>query len=235
MITKKILYGSIWPENHVYADLEQQLADALALKINLPAQICRYTDEGLMMQHLKDGTLQFGSTSEIQSSIPQAALMYLPFLYRDIDHFKSIWKFENNAIVRKIEGLIRTNARLEPLGYAIVGARDCILKGKAILKHSDFSGLVMRVDEAEISRKIFEALGARPVTVSFYNVADALENDCVHAAENAPFNMIALGWHTKCKYVSRTGHRFLLNFELASQAFWEELDDDTKASVVSLK
>ena len=89
----------------------------------------------------------------------------------------------------------------------------------------------MRVDEAEISRKIFEALGACPVAVSFYDVADALKNNRVHAAENAPFNMIALGWHAKCKYVSRTGHRFLLNFELASEAFWQELDNNTKASV----
>jgi TRAP-type transport system periplasmic protein len=232
MLPKQILYGSIWPAHHVFAELETKLMLALETIGAWKAKICRYVDEAEMMSDVQSGKLHFAATSEIQSSIPEAALMYLPYLYRDAAHFKRIWTLDGNDVVRRIESLIRAKADLEPLGYSIVGARDCILIEKPIEQLADFADLIIRVDEAAISSHIFSALGAKPMQVPFYEVEQALATRSVLAAENAPFNMTALGWHTNCKFVSRTEHRFLLNFEVASGSFWNSLDSRIRVSIL---
>ena len=184
-----------------------------------------------MMSDLKSGNIHIASSSGVQSYIPEASLMYLPFLYRDIAHFRNIWQLGANEVVQKIENLIRKRAQLEPLGYSIVGARDCILIDRPIQQPSDFKDLSIRVDGATISQQIFSALGASVIQVPFNEVANALAEHRVRAAENATFNMLALGWHSACKFVSCTEHRFLLNFELASGAFWAKLDNHTKIGI----
>jgi hypothetical protein len=42
--------------------------------------------------------------------------------------------------------------------------------------------------------------------------------------------MIALNCYLTCGYVSRTEHRFLLNFELASGTLWNALDANVRES-----
>jgi TRAP-type C4-dicarboxylate transport system substrate-binding protein len=231
MKTQNMHYGSIWPSDHVFSPLEVQLMADIANSTRLQTHVRRYTDEGAMIIDLQRGDLDIASTSAILYSVPESALMYLPFLYRDLAHFRRVWKLGANKVVRKIEKLIRDKTRFEPLGYSIVGVRDCILVDRPIHRLSDFNGLTMRIDGAVISEQCFTALGASCIKVPFYEVADALADRSVLAAENSLFNMIALKWYPACKYVSRTEHRFLLNFELASGTFWDALDSSAKTSI----
>src|SRR3990172_13341765 len=119
MAANQILYGSIWPADHIFADLEEQLMETLSQATASKARICRYTDEGEMVADVQRGHIHIASTSDIQSSVPEAAMMYLPFLYQDMAHFRRIWTLGANEVVLKLEELIRSRARLEPLGYSI--------------------------------------------------------------------------------------------------------------------
>lgn len=232
MVVQSIGYGSIWPDQHVFAPLEDQLVADLEAATTKPASVRRYQNESDMLADLKAGALQFGSTSSVQSLVPQASIMYLPYLYRDWAHFREIWGAGDNLVTRKINDEILQKAEMIVLGYTTIGARDCILVDKPIRKLSDFGGLEIRVDGAAVSQELFKALGAAPRMVPYYDVEQALSTKSVMAGENSPFNMLALGWDRPCRYLSLTGHRFILNYELVHQRFWGALDS-AKRSVVT--
>ncbi|MEA2897889.1 MAG: TRAP-type transport system periplasmic protein [Bradyrhizobium sp.] len=230
-VAESISYGSIWPEHHIFADAERGLSDDVSANLGRTFQIRRYTDEGKMLADLREGALNIASTSAIGRIVPAAALMYLPYLYRDFAHYRRVWQLGDNRVVLKIEDLIRKTANMEVLGYSLVGGRDCILVDKPIYGVADFEGLSIRVDEATVSTSIFDQLKASPKRIPFFEVAEALKHRRVLAAENAPFNMLTLGWHNHCKFVSCTCHRFLLNFELANTVFWNELGTRNRVSL----
>jgi TRAP-type C4-dicarboxylate transport system substrate-binding protein len=225
-----IRYGSLWQADHPFVNAEQRLSRRMSTA-SRPLEVCRDVDEGVMMKDVLAGRLDIASTSDIQSHVPETSLMYLPYLYRNLAHFERVWRFNANPVARRIERLIRQRTLLEPLGYSIVGARECILTDRPIVELADLAGMLFRVDDAAVSARIFAALGAAPKIVDFYDVKAALKKRAVQAAENATINMIALGWDRHCRFVSRTGHRFLINYELASHAFWSRLSAGAKANL----
>jgi TRAP-type transport system periplasmic protein len=216
-----IRYGTIWPARHVLSTPLAELRKGVAAFANL--QVLRYRDEARLMDDLMKGAIDIGSTSEIQSAVPEAGLMYLPYLYRDIGHYRRTWTLAASPVAAKIERLVKRRTGLVPLGYSIVGSRDCIFTDGPVTTFGQLKDLSFRVDDAQSSSAMVDAFGAMPKVVNFFQVRTALARGRVEAAENALFNMIALGWVGPAHFVTCTEHRYLTNFELASPRLWARL------------
>lgn len=216
-----IRYGTIWPARHVLSTPLAGLRKGVAEFAKI--QVVRYRNEARMMDDLMNGTIDIASTSEIQSAVPEAGLMYLPYLYGDIGHFRRTWTLDASPVATKTQRLIKKRTGLVPLGYSIVGSRDCIFTGGPVTTFNQLRDMRFRVDDAELSSAMIDAFGAIPKVVNFFKVDTALALGRVDAAENALFNMIALRWLASARFVTCTEHRYLTNFELASPRFWARL------------
>lgn len=224
MIT--IGYGCLWPHGH----FGRWIADELATRVYalsagaLCVQVTPPTPDMQATQAVLDGTLQMHSSHAIQHFVPELGLSYLPYLYRSDEHFRRVWTLGASPVADAL--LKRFAARalpVEVLGTTCVGKRDLILHQRGFAGMRDFAGLRIRVDGSATATATFAALHAVPVEVEYHCTLQALLDGKVDAAENSPFNLVAMGWWQACRQVVLTGHLMLMNVEIVNAPFWSRL------------
>lgn len=234
MKTSTLSYGTIWPDGHVYADEERFLINIFSTLLNSNLEICRYTDERYLYPDLLSGKLHFASTSGAIRDSVIASCMYVPLVYHSLEHFIDVWDCQRGRYFNNACGEIEQNSKAKVLAATIVGDRDFVfLKNSNIIKNG-LGGLKIRVDGSPLSRLFFEFVGAIPVPIAYYCTKHALDSKTVCGAENAPFNMLKLGWLGNKSQFYQSSYRFLLNFELANADFWETLSQRDKRQVADI-
>ncbi|MGP0566685.1 MULTISPECIES: TRAP transporter substrate-binding protein [unclassified Nitrospina] len=223
-------YGSIWPDNHFFREIEIAFTKEIRESSNLIVKIIPYQDESLIIEDLMNNNLHIAGTSSIVKLVPEASLMYLPYLYNSFTHYKRVWT-SNTKITRKIEDIILKRTNLIVLGYSLVGSRDTLLKSKPIETLEDFQNLKIRIDGAQISKEIFSSLKATPIVIPYHDVSVSFKNSIIDAVENSPFNFIRMSWNKHASFVSCTKHRYLLNFELIRADFFSKLKKQEQTSI----
>ena len=224
MIT--IGYGCLWPEGHFGRQIAQDFAarvgalsgGAIAVVVTPP------TPDMDSTRAVLDGRLQMASGHAIQEFAPEIGLSYLPYLYHSFEHFQRVWTLGgspvSDAVIRRFA---ERELPVEVLGYSLIGKRNMITRERAIAGMADFARLKVRVDGSPTATATFAALAAEPVAIEYHQTLAALRDGAVDAAENSPFNLIAMGWWEACTHVSLTEHLLLLNVEIVNAAFWRGL------------
>ncbi|GHU08292.1 C4-dicarboxylate ABC transporter [Betaproteobacteria bacterium] len=133
------------------------------------------------IQQVKIGAIDLVrvSISNFHPLIPESVIVSLPFLYRDIDHYRKI-----------IYGPMgdRVLAAFEKEGYiglALLesGARSFYGK-KEIRTLADIKGLKIRVQPSDLMIGLVQGIGANPTPIPYGEVYTALKTGLVDAAEN---------------------------------------------------
>ena len=114
-----------------------------------------------------------------------ANLPYVPFLYRDADHF---FKVNNSALGKKIIGAIEKDTGYIPLGLMFRGGRE-ISSVKPLNTAEDFKGLKIRVPSSPMMLEGFKSMETSPIAMGFTEVFGALQRKVIDAQEN-PIDLI---------------------------------------------
>jgi len=230
---QSVRYGTIWPKNHIYQPEEDLLVKQIFSSTGIDVEIVRYEDESQILPDLLSGRLHLASTSGVIRNSETAECMYLPLLYNSIDHFVSMWNCENGDLylISKREIEASTNARV--LSTTIVGARDFVFRGDITVGENRLDGLRVRVDRSPVSKHFFTFLGADPVPLPYFSVKNALEKGDIDGAENAPFNMMRLGWLSSQTQYYESSYRYLTNFELANTNFFESIKKEEQIKIIT--
>ncbi len=227
-----IRFGTLWPVNrwdhtvmeHFAARAKELTGGHVEIQIFPSSQL---GDERSMTESVKIGALQMTSGGgAIQGSVPEVGLFYLGYFYHSYDHFTRVWTLGKSVVADTIAAAVERKTGIKVLGYICGGARDTVLRNRAIETVQDFKGLKIRADQAPTSTGVLKALGASPTPVPYSGVYQALQTGVVDAAENPPSGLLGQKWYEVSKYLSLTDHQFVLHLLQVNGAFWKGLPTD---------
>lgn len=142
------------------------------------------------------------SPSHMSTFSPSAPLMDVPFLYRDVEHWRNV--LESDAF-DPIGSEILANADVLMIGFAGGGVRNLIAK-KPVTNMEELNGLTIRVMGARIQTKIFQAIGASPTVIAYSEVYNAMQTGVIDAAENEAAGMQQMKFYEVGPEISLTQH-----------------------------
>jgi tripartite ATP-independent transporter DctP family solute receptor len=182
--------------------------------------------DGVMLQKLKLGTLDFALPSTVMSSqIDELGLFEMPYLVHDRAHMRRI---EDEIFWPRLAPLA------EAKGYKILavwenGFRHITNDRRPIRVPADLEGIKLRTPRGLWRVKMFQSYGANPTPMALSEVFVALETGVMDGQEN-PFAQIwSSRFHEVQKYLSLTGHVYTPAYLTVGARRWANLPEDVRA------
>ena len=157
--------------------------------------------------------------------VPDVGILNGPYL---VDNYDQFGKLLDSDWYRGVDAALqKAGFRMVMMG-AYFGARHMIAE-KPIRRPADMAGMTVRVPPNQMWIETFRSLGARPTTVQWSEIYNALQQNVVQAAE-APYGSL---WGARLqevrKTISTTGHfQALLGWPI-NAGYFNRLPADVRA------
>ncbi len=183
------------------------------------------------VEALRSGTLEISMVTIgfFSSYDPLLNIFELPYLFRDGPH---AFRVVDGSIGRQIAARV-DKKNVHVLAYWSAGLRDITNNVRPIHVPGDLKNLKIRVPEAKISIDTFKAFGANPAPLAFTELYMALKQGVFDGQENPPANIYGSKLYEAQKYLSLSGHQFLVHMFMYSGPLWEKLPADTQKLITS--
>ena len=168
------------------------------------------------------------SPSHMSTFAPGAPLMDMPFLFRDMDHWRRVLEAD---LLAPIAAQVSERADVMILGYAGGGVRNLIVN-RPVRNLQELAGLKMRVMGAPIQTKTFQALGAAPTVIAYAEVYNAIQTGVIDAAENEAFGIEQMKFYEVGPHISQTRHAVSVRPLCFSGKTFRRLPEDLQAAIV---
>jgi TRAP-type C4-dicarboxylate transport system substrate-binding protein len=133
----------------------------------------------------------------------QATLMDMPFLFRDLDHWRKV--MATGAALEPIAQDVLAKADVMLVGYGGGGVRNVVGR-KPVRNMEELKQLPIRVMGAPIQTRIFQAITAAPTVIAYDEVYNAIQTGVIQAGENESPGWSQMKWHEVAPDVSLTQH-----------------------------
>lgn len=150
--------------------------------------------------------------------VPESMIPSLPFLFRDIDHFRKVmYGPEGQKILDafKAKGMIA-------LTFYESGARSIYAK-RPIKSPADMKGLKVRVQPSDLMVDEIKAMGGTPTPMPFAEVYTGLKTGLVDAAENNLPSYEETKHYEVAQVYSETDHAMTPEVLVFSKKVWDTL------------
>lgn len=156
------------------------------------------------IEQVRIGALQVGNFSmgPIGPIVPEANVLSLPFLFRDIDH---MYAAMDGAAGEAINAAMEKKGLIS-VGWFDSGARSFYNSVKPINTPADVQGLKVRVMNNDLYSGMIKQLGGNPSPIAYAEVYQSLKTGVVDAAENGWPQYESTGHHEVAKYYSLSQH-----------------------------
>lgn len=182
-----------------------------------------------MIESLQIGTLDlnFTSPAPLGNFVPDVAVFEVPFLIRGFDHADAVLDGAVGAgLIKKIN-----DRKLVGLGFGYLGPVHLVTNKHGISKPDDLRGMKIRTQENEIHLITFRTLGALPTPMAFPELFGALQQGAVDGMDNPSTTVRSGRFYQAAKFLSLTGHRFIITPILASPVTWGKLSEKDRQVV----
>ncbi|QNK42470.1 TRAP transporter substrate-binding protein [Caproicibacter fermentans] len=203
-----LLFGTTTNEDDPWSKAAVKFADTVKEKSNGLIDVKVYPNNQLgsetdVIQAVQNGTADMLVTGEsLQKWAPLAAMVAVPYLVHDEASLK---KLASGSIGKEIEDQISQKAGLKCLTYFVRGPRE-LTANKEIKTPDDVKGIRLRIPNAPLYIKPWEAAGAKPTPMALTEVFTGLQQNTIDAQEN-PFAMIkSNNFQEVQKYCMLTDH-----------------------------
>jgi len=210
-----------YPTNQAVAFMGQQLSKATGGKDSIKV----FGDSMLgsekdTVEQVKIGQLDMVrvSTAAFHGIVPESMIPSLPFLFRDIDHFRKVmYGPEGQKILDafKAKGMIA-------LTFYESGARSIYAK-RPIKSPADMKGLKVRVQPSDLMVDEIKAMGGTPTPMPFAEVYTGLKTGLVDAAENNLPSYEETKHYEVAQVYSETDHAMTPEVLVFSKKVWDTL------------
>lgn len=181
------------------------------------------------IEQVRLGGLEIGNFNlgPIGPIAPEANVVSLPFIFKDVPHMFRVLEGEGGAAIAK--GM--TDKGLVPLAWYDAGARSFYNGTKAINAPEDVAGLKVRVMNNDLYSGMISQLGGNPSPMAFAEVYQALKTGVVDGAENNWPSYESTGHFEVAGYYSLSQHLIIPECVCINADVYNGLSDDMKAAV----
>lgn len=158
------------------------------------------------------------SSLSLETFAPGYAVLNLPFLFRDRDHF---FASLDGPVGEEIlaQGVSR---RFRGLAYYDAGARSFYAQ-KPILRPQDLKGLKMRVMSSPTAIEMMQRLGGSPTPMAFGELYTGLQQRVIDGAENNLVILVQNRHGEVAKHYSLDEHIMAPDVLIVSETLWQRL------------
>jgi tripartite ATP-independent transporter DctP family solute receptor len=166
------------------------------------------------------------SSASFHGIVPESVIPSLPFLFRDIEHFrKTMYGPQGDKILAAFE-------KTGFIGLALYesGARSVYAK-KPIKSLADMKGLKIRVQPSDLMVSLVSAMGASPTPMPFAEVYTGLKTGLLDAAENNYPSYEEAKHFESAPVFSETMHVMTPEVLVFSKKIWDTLTKEEQAAI----
>ncbi|PTM56595.1 TRAP transporter substrate-binding protein [Desmospora activa] len=226
-------FAHISADNHIWHQTAIQFSKLVEEKTNGEIEISIYPSSQLggevdTINSIKTGAVDLTISGEsMQNWAPKAALLAVPYAFRDREHMQKVIAGE---IGREIEADIQKQVGLTPLFYMERSPRN-LTSNQPIQTPADLKGFKMRIPNVPLFMDTWEAAGAKPVVMNFNEVFTGLQQQVIQGQEN-PSDLIASGGlYEVQRYVNRTEHVYSWIYVLIGNEQFASLTAEQQTAV----
>ena len=158
--------------------------------------------------------------------VPESMIPSLPFLFRDMDHFrKTMYGPQGDKVLAAFD-----KAGFIGLALYESGARSIYSK-KAIRSAADMKGLKVRVQPSDLWVSLITAVGASPTPMPFAEVYTGLKTGLLDAAENNMPSYDEMKHYESAPVFSETQHVMSPEVLVFSKKVWDTLAPGEQAQI----
>jgi tripartite ATP-independent transporter DctP family solute receptor len=166
------------------------------------------------------------STATFHGIVPESLIPSLPFIFRDIDHFrKTMYGPEGDKILAAFD-----KAGFIGLCLYESGARSIYGK-KPVKSVADMKGLKVRVQPSDLMVSMISALGGSPTPMPYAEVYTGLKTGLLDAAENNIPSYEEAKHFESAPVFSETGHVMTPEVLVFSKKVWDTLSKEEQAAI----
>ncbi|WP_245965133.1 TRAP transporter substrate-binding protein, partial [Trinickia dinghuensis] len=158
--------------------------------------------------------------------VPESMIPSLPFLFRDVDHFRKVMY---GPVGQKILDAFAAKGMIA-LTFYESGARSMYAK-KPILSPADMKGVKVRVQPSDLMVDEIKAMGGTPTPMPFSEVYTGLKTGLVDAAENNIPSYVETKHYEVATVYSETEHSRTPEVVVFSKKIWDTLTPQEQQSI----
>ena len=191
-------------------------------ELGLEKQYFEFMSQGLSVDYA------VVAPSHMSTFSKAAPIMDMPFLFRDVDHFKKV--MDADALQPIAEDVLK-KADVLLIGYAGGGVRNIIAK-KPVRNMAELKNLSIRVMGAPIQTRIFQAITAAPTVIAYNEVYNAIQTGVIQGAENEAAGMEQMKFYEVGPEISLTQHAVTIRPLCFSGKTFKRLPRDLQEAIV---
>jgi len=165
----------------------------------------------------------------LATSVPEAELFNLPFIFRDLDH---CYRVIDGPIGQELARVIEKRLDCIVLGYWFSGIRNVWNSKRPVRVPADLKGIKIRVMASPVLIKTFNTLGAQATPMAFGELYSALQTKVVDGAETDDLDLLYEKFYEVTKYVSLTNHMYVVVGLIFSRKVYDSLSPAVQAAVL---
>lgn len=223
------VHSKEFPTNMAVKFMGDELSKATSGKDNIKV----FGDSSLgsekdTVEQVKIGALDMVrvNTAAFHGIVPESMIPSLPFLFRDIDHFrKTIYGPQGDKILAAFD-----KAGFVGLAMYESGARS-IYAHKPIRSIADTKGMKIRVQPSDLWVSTIAAMGASATPMPFAEVYTGLKTGLLDAAENNYPSYEEAKHYESAPVYSETLHSMGPEVLVFSKKIWDTLTAEERASI----
>jgi tripartite ATP-independent transporter DctP family solute receptor len=223
------VHAKDYPTNMAVKYMGDQLSKATGGKDNIKV----FGDSALgsekdTVEQVKIGALDMVrvSTAAFHGIVPESMIPSLPFIFRDLDHFrKTMYGPEGDKILAGFE-----KAGFIGLALYESGARSMYAK-KPIHNVNDMKGLKVRVQQSDLWVSLIKQMGASATPMPFAEVYTGLKTGLLDAAENNIPSYDEARHYESAPIFSETMHVMSPEVLVFSKKVWDTLTPQEQTAI----
>jgi len=223
------VHAKDYPTNMAVKYMGEQLSKATGGKDNVKV----FGDSALgsekdTVEQVKIGALDMVrvSTAAFHGIVPESMIPSLPFIFRDLNHFRStMYGPQGDKILAAFD-----KAGFVGLALYESGARSIYAK-KPIKNVADLKGMKVRVQQSDLWVSLVRAMGASPTPMPFAEVYTGLKTGLLDAAENNVPSYEEAKHFESAPVFSETMHVMSPEVLVFSKKVWDTLTPQEQAAL----
>ena len=227
--------GDNWGSSHPMAaaldevfkpQIEEQSGGAITVEVYHDGLL---GDEGNLWQSVRDGSVDFAVVgTPMNQEFPMMLISDWPFLYRDLEHAKSVWTGEvADEVTADFNEFF---PEVEMLSWGPNSART-FSSAQPLTCVDDFAGQKFRMPNNPIHIGIVEDLGASAQVIGLGELFTALETGTVDGQDNGMVTIVDQSFQEVQSYLYETNHIIATLEIIANKGTMDRLTEEQQTIV----